>query len=100
MIASTSLFLKYTRLCRRKKGSPFFIQSVSVTNDTPNSSDNSCLDSSRSSCGGLPPVLKCSCNSALTASLIHRLRASWLIKSMPQMKIKKQRMRDHADLRG
>jgi hypothetical protein len=100
MILSTSLILKYTRLCRRKKGSPFFIHSVKVTNDTPNFSDSSCLDNSRSSCGGLPPILKCSCNSALTASLIHRLRASWLIISMPQMKIKKQRRRDHADLRG
>jgi len=31
MALSTSLFLKYPLLCRRKKGKPFFIQSVSVT---------------------------------------------------------------------
>jgi len=53
MILSTSLILKYTLLCRRKKGNPFFIQSVTVANDTPNSSDSSFLDNSRSlTCAG------------------------------------------------
>jgi hypothetical protein len=32
--------------------------------------------------------------------LIHSLRASLLMISMPQIKIKKQHERDHADLRG
>jgi len=57
-------------------GKPLFIQSVSVTNDTPSSAASSCLDKSFSeSCGWLPLVLKCSCSSALTASRMHRLRA-------------------------
>ena len=84
IILSTSLFLKYTRLCRRKKGSPFFIQSVRVTSDTPSSVDSSRLDNRRSSCSllELPPVLKCSCSSARSASRMHWLRACSLIISI------------------
>ena len=84
MSLSTSLFLKYTRLCRRKYGSPFFIQSVRVTSDTPSSAASSCLDNRRScsSCLELPPVLKCSCSSARNASRMHWLRACSLIISI------------------
>lgn len=83
MISSTLLRSKNTRLCSRKKGSPFFIQSVRVTSEMLSSSANSCLDNNCSSFGSwLLPVLKCSLSSALTASRMHWLRACSLMISI------------------
>src|SRR5580692_6709898 len=76
MEATTSDRLKYTRPFRRMKGRPFFIQSVNVTSEMPNSAAICCRLSSGSSVAVLCCWDAVWLSSSWRTSRIHFLKSS------------------------